>query len=696
MSYLYITTIFISSYLLFMVQPLFTQKILPLWGGGASIWVSATLFFQVLLFAGYLYAHYLLKIARHGFVVHAIMLLILFSVTSSAPLLDTDFYYHKFSDLSPVVGIFMTALSTVGLAFFMFSTTATLIQGWLSTDKKDAVYKLYAFSNAASLLALISYPFLWESYTDLSVRIKAYQYGMYGYIFCMILFCFSLYRRNSVAITQEAISQYVEKISVMKFLFWVLLSFTSSTFLSASTYHLTQDLLPMPLLWLLPLAIYLLSFILASLIQKPYTYKQWEIIVFLAVFLCILIRNGASITFILSVVAFSLFVLCYLFHAELFLNKPDSSQLSYFYVAIALGGVLAAVFSGIVFPYYFGLANFFYTSVFFSFFVLMIIFCYRRLAHKKIEQGTFKKYQQEKAYVGIILEMLIAFSIYQWNTGRSQAKYYHNFYGSLQLITRKDVAKKAEYKMLVNGTTIHGFENLSVAPPHQPTGYYHYETGLKGIVDTVRQSHPLTIRVIGLGVGALAAYAQQADHVRFYEINPLVEKVATEEFSYLKEARQRGADIKIVLGDARLRLKQEINVDNVPKADLLILDAFNSDSIPAHLLTREALEIYQKHLSEKGTLLIHISHRYIDLRPVLFHFAKTMHEQGFLLKKTADTKKYPDMTEAEWIVITKNVEIKRFLLNTPFVDSLKEVKDVPIWTDSFHSLHCLWKNYACI
>ncbi len=253
--------------------------------------------------------------------------------------------------------------------------------------------------------------------------------------------------------------------------------------------------------------------------------------------------------------------------------------------------------------------------------------------------------------------------------------------------------KKTEalVRVLQNGSTLHGFEIVNRhTTHHEAVGYY---SNLNSILNIAKKEfYPINLGVIGLGIGSLAAYADKNEKIRFYEINPLVAAVAKNQFSYLKEAYARHARLDITLGDARQSLENEIGKEQ--KFDVLVLDAFNSDSIPAHLLTHEALEIYKQRLNSNGVLLIHISHRHINLKPIVFHFSKELNAQAFVLK-SPPSEEYSKISASEWVIITANRAMTEFLSKHSYVSLLKETQGISMWTDDNHSLHCLWIDYPC-
>ncbi|MES2207491.1 MAG: fused MFS/spermidine synthase [Pseudomonadota bacterium] len=691
--------LFLGSFLLFIVQPLFVQRILPWFGGGACIWITCTVFFQVLLLVGYAYSSYINSKRYPGKFLHIFILLMALVYCCTTNIFPENFRGF-FSGLDPTLNILLLLFSTIALPFFILSTTSVLVQGWVLSNYKKYnknVYKLFSLSNFASLTALLSYPFLFEPLWGLSYRVNLWEKAFYIYLFAMLIFTLLVIFKSSDDTNVVPSSNESNLPKYSTFVFWIGMSFCSSVFLSAMTYHLTQDLLPIPLLWLLPLAIYLLTFIISFAFFNKYNFKRWKNVAIVAVLFSIVIRYNIDIyiTVILSSVV--LFSICYVFHAELADTRPIEKYLGRFYLAISLGGALGGIVSGIIIPYTLGLSNFFHSALFFCFFILMMRFCYRenlaKIQKQKENNIHPEPYQTEKAYFIIVAEMLCAFALYKWNCQKmADIHSYHNFYGSLHVYEEKWKGGKTEtsVRVLQNGSTLHGYEIVNRQSRHEALGYY---SNLGNIFNAAKkQFYPIRLGVIGLGIGSLAAYIDRDEEIRFYEINPLVAEAAQNHFSYLKEAHTRHVKLDVILGDARRSLESEIGKEQ--SLDVLVLDAFNSDSIPVHLLTKEALKIYKKRLNANGILFIHISHRHINLKPIVFHFAKELNAHAFIFKNKI-IEDYSKMSASEWVIMTANLNMIEFLLKQPSIFVLNETKGISMWTDDYHSLRCLWINYSC-
>jgi hypothetical protein len=701
--------IFLGAFLLFLIQPLFAQTILPLLGGGAHIWITCTVVFQALLLMGYSYANWLSTYKKKVYYVHGFLLLAtaifcwfypLFPNASTLPSNKTN----------PALSILILLIPTIAIPYFTLSTTSSMIQSLCSSIiLKEKIYQLFSLSNAASLLALLSYPFFFEPFLMLSTRKLVWKYGLFAYLGCTLVFI--IYARYNSTDHSEIIHPIEKPIppTLNHKALWLTLSMASSAFLASSTYTLTQDISPTPLLWLLPLSIYLLTFIISFRSTKPYSFIFWQTALLKLTTLWVLLQLDLKISAVYLVIALSLLLwtICYICHQELSKLKPNPYYLTQFYFYISLGGSLGSLLAGIIAPITIGYANLFPFLVFIIFIFLMLRTAYHQTNVKLTQfpnlnfNTLFKKEIGQTSIYLILLLSTYAFITYHSNESRVAS--YHNFYGSIQVSDWKSshAGGTSLIRTLVHGNTLHGYELFTpltnIKKHHETIGYYAKNTGIETVFDILHKPSPsLEIGIMGMGVGALSYYAKLHDSFRFYEINPAMITAAYHNFTYVQEAQERGATTLTVLGDGRLSLAKERNNPLTPPLDMLILDAFNSDSIPMHLLTEEAMSTYKQRLKKNGTLLVHMSNRHINLRPIAAHIAQQLKWKGLILSTIGKNKNINyTINDSEWAVISANPEIISTLSHHPNAEALVLNPLISPWTDEQTSLHCLWKAFPC-
>jgi hypothetical protein len=683
-------SIFIGSFLLFQVQPIISKYILPWFGGTSAVWTTAMLFFQTFLLLGYAYILVLAKvtlkkqIAIHAVVVVGICLAVWFlSSTWASPILP-DASWKPDESISPIWQVLSILTVSVGLPYFLLSTTSVLLQKWFSLlQSKRSPYPLYALSNVASLLALLSYPFLIEPFLPLQLQGIWWGIGFGLYALFLLICC----GQTLVLAKKQKTKPSAKHISITKKTAgtWLFLSATATLMLLAITSIQTQSIAPIPFLWILPLSLYLLSFIICFSGTKWYWRNFYAYLFFVTAPLVLVfsLNQAPSIFFGILVYSLALFSCCMLCHGELYHLKPHPSRLDTFYVLVALGSVISGIFVGIIAPLIFKAYWEIYVGFYASFFVALVVLLHYKNSLISRKLHVFFTSEKEVyicfgiGFPLIIVGLLVAISLVN---GDSSIKYWRSFYGVITVKERR--LPNTTQKTLVHGNIIHGVQYTSGDLRYKPLAYFGEPSGI-GLTLRQYQKEKKTMRVgiLGLGIGTLAAYGRKGDTYVFYEIHPQVKETAYNEFTYLKDSK---AKTNVILGDGRLELeKQPTN----PKYDVLILDAFSDDAIPVHLLTKEAFAMYLNHIDpKKGVIAVNISNNFVNLRPLLVQVAK----QYGLSYAIISSKASGNNLQAEWGILTKD----KAFLNKGTIGKQKErkqYKTVALWTDDYSNLFQILK-----
>ena len=660
---LYPLAIFLSAFLLFLVQPVIAKQILPWFGGSAGVWTTCLFFFQFLLLCGYAYAHWSIRVLRPGpqVILHSVLLL---ASLASLPILASAEWKPRGDEL-PVARILGLLLVTVGLPYFMLTTTGPLIQAWYARTT-DSPYRLFALSNFASLLGLLSYPFLFEPIS--STREQAFGWSIGHAIFvvvCILTAMYSLrHARAGGAVTQTPMT--IERPPRWgRRMTWIALSATGSFMLLATTNHMTQNIASIPLLWVLPLSIYLLTFILCF--EGRGWYNRLTFFGPVLVVLGAMVYVDSDISMLLDlkvaipVFTAGLFAVCMFCHGELAATKPAPKYLTGFYLLISLGGAIGSLLVSVVAPLvlpgefelHFGLVVC----------ALLIVWQTRREAPWIPAAATV-------ALIGITYGVIT----HGIDLVRSYQVMVRNFYGSLHTRNIGDDGDPNARRQLTHGVIQHGEQWRAPDKAGEPLSYYGPESGI-GLAITAQSQPGRRIGVVGLGTGTIAAYGRPGDVVKFYDINPQVIDIAQREFTYLSGSK---ATIEIALGDARLVLERE----PPQRFDILAVDAFSSDAIPVHLLTREAFDVYLRHLNPEGILAIHVTNRYLDLAPVVKDIADNMKLVARHVQNDADGV----MASTDWVLVARSAAP---LERDPITASAQDIASDPtrrIWSDDFNNL----------
>ncbi len=633
----YALTIFLGACLLFQVQPLIGKHILPWFGGVPAVWTTCMLFFQSLLLVGYAYAHCmtLWLRPRAQCATHLVVLLIsgaLLPIAPAAAWKPTDSSF-------PIARILLLLLVSVGGPYLVLASTSPLLQSWFSkTHPGRSPYRLYSLSNAGSLLGLCAYPFLVEWMWTLQVQINVWS-SLYGLYLVLCGFCaLDLWREGQKEVGPAAKPDHnridtplgnqsaPSSPNLFDMVLWLALSTCGSVMLLATTNRMCQDVASIPFLWVLPLGLYLLSFIVLFGREELYSRSWFSLAMMLAVGVEVVLRFytlSLGISLQIALNSFVLTVVCFVCHGELVHLKPSARHLTLFYLTMSAGGALGGILVTIGAPLLF--SEYYEFSIGLGASMVLLLVTYRR-DHWKTLTGEEKQKQRWRlalyglAVVIVTVGSMWSLSVAMDKPGVEQLTRLRNFYGSLKVERRDGQDEQLSRVVMAHGNTIHGMQFEKEEKHQIPTLYYTYNSGVGVAIQhhpRRSENRPLRIGMVGLGAGTLCCYARQGDFLCFYEIDPLVVKLSREYFTFQEDAIRRGADVKVLLGDARIVMERQAAKGERQEFDILVVDAFTSDAIPLHLLTRECFELYFQHLKPSGILAVHISNRHLDLRPVV-------------------------------------------------------------------------------
>jgi len=671
--FIYALTIFISAFLLFLVQPIIAKQILPWFGGSAAVWTTCLVFFQCVLFAGYAYADWISRrlAVRRQVIVHVVLLV---ASLVCLPIVAGVGWKPSGSD-DPSWRILGLLTVTIGLPYFLLSTTGPLVQAWFARGfPLKTVYRLYALSNLASLLALVAYPFLIEPWVTTLTQAWVWS-GAYllFVIACAASGLLSIRQKVSVQsdIQSDALPNTAGQIApiprIREHLTWLLFSAMGAFMLLAVTNHITHDLASIPFLWILPLSLYLVTFILCFEGRNFYRRKYFILPV-------VLVVGGMGWTLIemelkigIPVSLVGLFVVCMFFHGELAARKPAPEHLTRFYLMLSLGGALGGLTVGLLAVKLFN-ANYEF-SIGLVLTLVTVAVVLRRLPKfiplLALASTVFAGYHVYMHQEYMAQDMLVM---------------KRNFYGSLSV---REVAAKGQegaLRRLVHGVIIHGEQYRAPDRLDEPTTYYRLDSGVGRALETLELPNR-RIGVIGLGTGTLAVYGRRGDVMRFYDINPDVIEVAQSHFSFLERSKAR---IELVLGDARLAMEGE----SPQSYDLIVVDAFSSDSIPVHLATTQAMAVYLRHLKPNGIIAFHISNKFLKLAPVLKRIAD---DKGLYGMRVIEPEDGRDSYSSEWFLVTADATLRDHPAIAPQIAPVEQIKGLSAWTDDFNNLFQILK-----
>ena len=712
--------IFLNAALLFSVQPLFTKMVLPLLGGSPAVWNSCLLFFQTLLLAGYLYAHLTSRwlSARNQAILH---LALLASAILLLPIRVPESWSQPPGTAMPIAWLLGLLTVALGLPFFLLSAGAPMLQRWFAGTRHASAknpYFLYAASNLGSFVALLAYPFVIEPrmrISETSVTWLEFYYGLIALIAACAVTTAVARRKSAGRIAESSPESMTDETPTLVpdtrlRLKWVLLSFAPSSMLIGVTTYLSTDIAAVPFLWVIPLSLYLLTFVLVFARRQLFSrslvqHAQLVLGLTLVVSLCLRSETGILGPATLHLLAF--FATAMMCHGALADSRPRAEYLTEFYLWMSFGGMLGGVFNVIVAPLVFD-------SLIEYAIALVVAFALRPAAVAGTPRDRLRDviyplalgtaiwlvYQLPKppeewfangSQLVLLTAMFIAF--FFWKRPLRLALGAAAIYGAVQLAGNAGnvlyqnrsffgmyrVREVQEYHILFHGTTEHGGQSMEPSRRTEPLTYYHNGGPLADVFGNVVRKPVRRVGIVGLGAGAIACYGRPNESWTFYEIDPLVAEIAGAPrwFSYLRDCAPRK---EVVIGDARLQLT--VAADS--QYDLIVIDAFSSDAVPAHLLTREALALYLRKLRPDGAVAFHISNRYMDLAPVLTALAHDAKLSGLLGEReagAADRARLHD--SSRWVVLARDSSMLADLEKVDGWQQLPANPETRLWTDDY-------------
>ena len=755
---LYGITIVTSAFLLFLVQPIIAKQILPWFGGSAAVWTMCVVFFQAALLAGYAYAH---GLTRRPARTQALLHIVLLALSVVALPIIASSAWKPTPDSDPSWRILGLLAATIGLPYFLLSSTGPLIQKWFADDpassgssarsasRSASVYRLFALSNFGSLVGLLIYPFVVEPYATLDAQSWGWSAAYVSFALACAACAWRVRSRNSIEDRQEVASQAVDpqadsrtdsraSPSVVRYLFWLGCAALGSMLLLALTNHMTQNIASIPFLWVLPLSLYLLSFVVVFEGRRGsgWYVRRWWLGPALAAVIAMawaLTTHRGVLNIYAAIPLFSagLFFACVFCHGELAASKPAAAFLTQFYLCLSAGGAIGGLFVALVAPKLFN--NYWETPLALVGVCALALFVVRERrpvawvigaalgapasaliflaaggAPFESTRDSIPGHESTALIVVLMIAAALIFGAAAWRkwplaiaiagfacTGFYGARYYRflsedtihasrNFYGTLRV--KETAAGPMQQRNLLHGVILHGDQYTAPDKRRTPTTYYGPGSGIALALRELRPDHaPLDVAMIGLGAGTLTAWGKAGDRYRIYELNPDVLDVARRDFTYLKDSK---AAITPVLGDARLSMERELAGGSAIAFDVIAVDAFSSDSIPVHLITREALAVYLRHLKSDGIVAFHVSNRFLKLAPVVSQLAE---DAGLNAINVIDDPTEAAYSSSEWVLVTRNQD---FLDRDAVLDASTEIDDIPglsMWTDQFNNLFKILK-----
>ena len=694
----YAVSIFLSAILLFQIEPMISKTLLPWFGGTSAVWSAAMLFFQIALTGGYAYANWLVRqvksrrqtafhLALLGISVGLVIFLWVFWPSPITPPAS----WKPDNSVNPLLNILFLLTISVGLPFFVLSTNSPLMQAWFSRkNTHQSPYWLYALSNVGSILGLLAYPVLVEP--NLTLRWQGWLWAG-GYILFAALAGWVTVRTfqnggKPLEVMAESPREEYEKAKKSTQSLWILLSACASLFVLAITSQITQEVAVIPFLWVLPLTIYLLSFVLAFSSQRWYHRGIFSILLLIGTLGWVYFVLNPTTNYIIQIIVYNfiLFAASMICHGELYALRPQAALLTRFYLMVSVGGALGGLFVNLAAPFIFRG----YWELYFGFALVWIL-----LTGLSYQPRASRAVFRQGILIAAAATAVCTFVVFLVSRSSSEFLFIErNFYGVVRVKEIKIDKNLQQANQMVHGATVHGFQFLDANLRDTPTSYYSKDSGIGLAITTnphygqptLRDGSGMRVGILGLGIGTLAAYGQPGDTYRFYEINPVVVDLAKGQggfFSFVKDSRSK---IEIIPGDARLSLEKELSAGTGNQFDILVLDTFSSDSIPVHLVTIQAFDIFLKNLAPDGVIAANISNQFLDLRPVLWQVAQYYKLQMAVVQNPAE-KNNPAANYSIWVLLTRNPK----LLDAPaLAGNLAPLSgfrtDIRPWTDDYSNL----------
>lgn len=684
-------TIFLSALLLFQIQPIIAKYILPWYGGTATVWSVCLLFFQLALLAGYSYAHILYKFlspARQA-LTHCIFVFAALLILPVTPNEELAFAKVNF----PALNILLLLLSSVGIPFFLISATGPLFQYWFKfLFPSSSPYRLYALSNAGSLLGLLSYPFLVEPLLTLQMQTWLWSAGFTLYALLGSVCAWAVYR----APFSDDIKRRIQPVrssapGIKDKIIWIALAMSGSVLLLATTNQICLDIAVVPFLWVLPLSIYLLSFILCFNHNHWYKRAFWIPLFFISCligFYILILAANSSIFLQITIHTIILFSGCMICHGELTRNKPHPEYLTGFYLMLALGGALGGLFVSLIAPLIFN--GYWELQVIWVIVMILTGVC---LFRTPMKLRYWQNLSLQTGWITLCAVFALILFSHIVNIGQNIIVAKRNFYGVLRVleITHPDLQHLRERRLL-HGAIKHGSQIINDEKSRRmPTTYYGFDSGI-GIAihahpDYHKTYNRFRIGIVGMGTGTIASLTSSNDFLKFYEINPEVITISQTYFTFLRDT---ATDWQVILGDARISLMDEYESGGSQEFDVLGVDAFSSDAIPVHLLTLEAFQLYWRHIKTNGILAVHISNRHLNLENVVRLAGQALNKHVIKIANEGDNRNLTD--NSIWILLTNNDVFLRQPSVIETMHSIDETVNNPaLWTDSYSNLFSVLK-----
>lgn len=708
------TSIFASAFLIFLVQPMLGKQIVPWFGGTPAVWTLCLAFYQTALFAGYAYAHLLITLVSplRQLGIHALLFAVAFA---TLPVLPGEIW-KPVEAADPSMRILAMLVVNVALPFLMLAATGPLLQSWFaSTYPGRSPYPLYALSNLGSLLALLAYPFFIEPNLPLSLNAELWSWG-FAVSGAGVLGCAWLATRRAPPgpRVEDAMSVHTEsamfRAGATQRVLWILLPACAVVLFMGVSNELCLDVASVPFLWIVPLCIYLLSFIVCFASERFYVRGVVVAVALILIATLVLlgeqsllfpaVRSGLSLYSQIGTYALLLFVGCMLLHGELYRLRPPPALLTTYYLCIAAGGSAGGLFVGLLAPRIFSDYDELPLGLVAGWTLVMVAWWHDPRSVLRVGRWRWAWVSAASASVVACAIGMIQIEITARDLrGQSIVLQQRNFYGVLRVVKTLRWNPPRRQVTLRNGTIGHGFQLIDPALRSLPTNYYSPISGI-GIALTHRD--PVGARrvgLIGLGIGTLAAYGQPGDQFRFYEIDPDVVRIARDAvfFSYLDDSR---AEIEIVVGDGRLALESELRAGRRAQYDLLVLDAFTSDSIPVHLLTLEAFELYSRHLRDDGLLAVHVSSLHLKLGPLVHRLGASAGLYAMSVLNLQNNRHYA--YRSKWVLLSQKASTLQGLKTFGLANKRRlglgdrdlrfyspgkgERARAPLWTDDYSDL----------
>ena len=708
---LYGTAIFLAAALVFAVQPMVAKMLLPHFGGTPAVWIVSLVFFQTVLLCGYAFAHFSLHLlgVRRQALLQLGLLLVPLVMLPIAVAADTG------PGENPHLGLLWALAAAAGLPFLVVTTASPVLQRWFSACGDAASrdpYFLYAAGNAGSLLGLLAYPVLIEPLLTLPEQATLWGAGYALFVLLAALCTLRLLTTAAAPASVEDAQDRAAPIGWLTTLRWIGMAALPSALMIATTSHLSTDIAAVPLLWVIPLALYLLSFIVAFARSSPFSLRaiSWgTVVTSLLVVASLMPMVRLPIWAVVVIHGANLFFVALLVHRRLALERPPAERLTHFYLLMSLGGVCGGVFAALLAPAIF--------STIAEYPITIVLALLLRPGPRRPRPGTgfLRRNADVLLPFALLAGVLVAakatpadgvgpalLAVLLFSAVAALALFaarpvrFALGVGALLLIATLPptslhsertffgvlrVEEDGQRHDLVSGTTVHGSQSFAPGQRREPASYYVRE-GPLGQLFTALDGRAKSVAVIGLGAGGASVYGRTGERWTFYEIDEAVARIAENPryFTYLRDAK---ADIRVVLGDGRLKLAEEPD----GSFDLFVLDAFSSDSVPMHLLTREAIELYLRKLSPGGLMAFHISNRYLDLQPVVSGSARSLGLPGLSQAYAVTPAAASEGAKSSiWVLVARNAAALGTLVDDPRWKPLDTGPGQPVWTDEFSNI----------